>query len=52
MPDSAATTFGKINVIAPASGVISTLDKQQIGDYVLEGDSYAPLPKAMPSRLP
>jgi hypothetical protein len=37
MPDSAATTFGKINVIAPASGIISTLDKQQIGDYVLEG---------------
>ena len=37
MPDSAATSFGKINVIAPASGIISTLDKQQVGDYVLEG---------------
>ncbi len=37
MPDSAATSFGKIMVKAPASGIISTLDKQQIGDYVLEG---------------
>ncbi len=37
MPDSAATSYGKINVKAPASGIISTLDKQQIGDYVLEG---------------
>lgn len=37
MPDSAATAFGKIIVKAPASGIISTLDKQQIGDYVLEG---------------
>lgn len=37
VPDSAATFFGKINVKAPASGIISTLDKQQIGDYVLEG---------------
>lgn len=37
MPDSASTSFGRINVKAPASGIISTLDKQQIGDYVLEG---------------
>lgn len=37
MPDSISTEFGKINVNAPASGIISTLDKQQIGDYVLEG---------------
>ena len=37
MPDSASTSFGKIMVTAPASGIISTLDKQQIGDYVLEG---------------
>lgn len=37
MPDSSATSFGKIRVKAPASGIISTLDKQQIGDYVLEG---------------
>ncbi len=37
MPDSASTSFGKITVKAPASGIISTLDKQQIGDYVLEG---------------
>lgn len=37
LPDSASTSFGKINVKAPASGIISTLDKQQIGDYVLEG---------------
>lgn len=37
LPDSASTSFGRINVKAPASGIISTLDKQQIGDYVLEG---------------
>ncbi|MBK7653463.1 MAG: HlyD family efflux transporter periplasmic adaptor subunit [Flammeovirgaceae bacterium] len=37
MLDSSATSFGKIIVRAPASGIISTLDKQQIGDYVLEG---------------
>lgn len=35
IPDS--TGFGVIKVKAPASGTISTLDKQQIGDYVLEG---------------
>src|SRR5882762_1489260 len=37
MPDSASSSFGKIQVTASASGIISTLDKQQIGDYVLEG---------------
>ena len=37
MPDSGSTAFGLIVVKAPASGIISTLDKQQIGDYVLEG---------------
>ena len=36
-PDSAFASFGRIVVKAPASGIISTLDKQQIGDYVLEG---------------
>jgi Biotin-lipoyl like len=35
--DSASASFGKINVRAPASGVVSTLEKQQTGDYVLEG---------------
>ena len=37
MPDSSSVSFGKITIKAPASGIISTLDKQQIGDYVLEG---------------
>ncbi len=37
LPDSSSTSFGSITVKAPASGIISTLDKQQIGDYVLEG---------------
>jgi biotin carboxyl carrier protein len=37
MPDSSSTSYGKISVKAPASGIVSTLDKQQIGDYVLEG---------------
>ncbi len=36
-PDSTSATFGLIVVRCPASGMISTLDKQQIGDYVLEG---------------
>jgi len=35
--NSSTETFGKITITAPASGVISTLDKQQIGDYILEG---------------
>jgi hypothetical protein len=37
VPDSSSLAFGRITIKAPASGIISTLDKQQIGDYVLEG---------------
>jgi hypothetical protein len=35
--DSSLTNFGIIKVVASSSGIISTLDKQQAGDYVLEG---------------
>lgn len=35
--DTSLVNFGIIKVRASASGVISTLDKQQPGDYVLEG---------------
>ncbi len=35
--DTSLTNFGVVKVKAPASGIISTLDKQQPGDYVLEG---------------
>lgn len=35
--DSTLKNFGIINVTAPATGIVSTLDKQQAGDYVLEG---------------
>lgn len=42
-PDSSLTSFGKIVVKASASGIISTLDKQQIGDYVLEGTQLCTL---------
>ncbi len=35
--DNSFSDFGIIKVKAPASGIISTLDKQQSGDYVLEG---------------
>jgi len=35
--DSSLLSFGKITIKASASGIISTLDKQQIGDYILEG---------------
>jgi len=35
--DTSLANFGLIKIKAPASGVISTLDKQQPGDYVLEG---------------
>lgn len=35
--DTSITNIGIIKVYAPASGVISTFDKQQTGDYVLEG---------------
>ena len=34
---STSATFGLIVVRCPASGMISTLDKQQVGDYVMEG---------------
>lgn len=35
--DSTLKNFGIIKVTASATGIISTLDKQQAGDYVLEG---------------
>jgi hypothetical protein len=35
--DSSLSGFGIISVKAPASGIVSTFDKQQTGDYVLEG---------------
>jgi hypothetical protein len=35
--DTSLTHFGNIKVYSPASGIISTFDKQQTGDYVLEG---------------
>jgi hypothetical protein len=35
--DTALGSFGILMIKAPANGVISTLDKQQVGDYVLEG---------------
>jgi len=35
--DSTLKNFGLIKVTASATGIISTLDKQQSGDYVLEG---------------
>lgn len=35
--DTTLASFGKIKVRASFSGIISTLDKQQLGDYVLEG---------------
>ncbi len=35
--DTSMRNFGFIKVYAPASGIISTLDKQQTGDYILEG---------------
>lgn len=35
--DTSLSNFGLIKVKASASGIISTLDKQQPGDYVMEG---------------
>lgn len=35
--DTALANFGTIKIYAPASGIITTFDKQQTGDYVLEG---------------
>lgn len=35
--DSSLTNFGIIQVRASASGIISTIDRQQAGEYVLEG---------------
>lgn len=35
--DSTLKNFGIIKITAPSSGIITTFDKQQVGDYVLEG---------------
>lgn len=35
--DTSLANFGLVKIRASASGIISTLDKQQPGDYVLEG---------------
>lgn len=35
--DTSLAHFGTIKIYSPASGIISTFDKQQTGDYVLEG---------------
>lgn len=35
--DSTFKTFGVIKVTASATGIITTIDKQQSGDYILEG---------------
>ena len=35
--DSLLTQLGKITIKAPISGIITVLDRQQIGDYVAEG---------------
>ncbi|HXB39447.1 MAG TPA: HlyD family efflux transporter periplasmic adaptor subunit [Bacteroidia bacterium] len=35
--DTSLANLGIIKVYAPASGIISTFDKQQTGDYILEG---------------
>jgi hypothetical protein len=35
--DTSITNIGIIKIYSPASGIISTFDKQQTGDYVLEG---------------
>ena len=35
--DTSLTNFGLIKIRASSNGIISTLDKQQSGDYVLEG---------------
>lgn len=35
--DTSLTNFGVIKIKASASGIISTLDRQQVGEYVLEG---------------
>ena len=35
--DTSLSSFGRIRVKAQTAGIVSTLDKQQTGDYVLEG---------------
>lgn len=46
MPDSSSISFGKVVVTAPASGIISTIDKQELGDYVLEGAQLCTIAKS------
>ncbi len=38
--DTTLSNFGKILIKAPANGVITTIDRQQPGEYVMEGNPF------------
>jgi hypothetical protein len=38
--DSTLGNFGKLLIKAPASGIITTIDRQQTGEYVMEGNPF------------
>jgi hypothetical protein len=37
--DSALKNFGKLTIKAPSSGIITIIDRQQTGEYIMEGNS-------------
>ena len=38
--DSTLKNFGKLTIKAPSSGIITTIDRQQTGEYIMEGNSF------------
>jgi hypothetical protein len=38
--DTSLTNFGKLSIKAPSSGIITTIDRQQTGEYIMEGNPF------------
>jgi hypothetical protein len=38
--DSTLKEFGKLTIKAPSGGIITTIDRQQTGEYIMEGNSF------------
>lgn len=38
--DSTLKNFGKISIKAPSSGIITIIDRQQTGEYIMEGNPF------------
>jgi hypothetical protein len=38
--DSSLKNFGKLTIKAPSSGIVTTIDRQQTGEYIMEGNPF------------